>query len=252
MTTDEQRASERFVMREVGSGRLRFVNRFDGSTDLYAVIKNEPGAVSEAPLPIQHSVRDWRAEIQRDPLNLLAQPEQSQTLYRTLLTTSGNMPRFSEFLPASADVAAYVDLNGDDEAAQFEQNLTKFAARLVQGKSFSELDNRSYVERLVRNTHVGFESSETDNLVTLLDQGRSRGEVLLTIANDNRLIEKENDRSLLLLHYFAYLRRNPDDPPDRNLNGFDFWLQELAKHHDTGKIATAFQNSIEFHSNKER
>jgi hypothetical protein len=162
------------------------------------------------------------------------------------------MPRYSEFLPASEEVAAYVDLNGADEAEQFQQNLTKFAARLVQAKSFSELDNRGYVERLIRNTNIGFESWEADNLVRSLNNGRSRAQVLLIIANDDRLVEKEKDRSLLLLHYFAYLRRNPDDPPDYNLNAFNYWLQEMAKHHEIGKIATAFQDSIEFHSIKDR
>jgi hypothetical protein len=250
MTPEVHAASERFVLRQVMSGRLRFVNRFDGDADLYAVVKNEPGAVSEAPLPIQNSIRDWRAEIQRDSLNLLAQPEQGKMLYRILLTTSGSMPRYSDFLRASD---ANVDLNSDDEAAEFEQNINTFAARLTEEKSFSEMDNRSYVEHLVRNTHVGFESWEIDNLAKSLDQGNhSRAQLLLIIANDDRLAAKENDRSLLLLHYFAYLRRNPDDPPDRDLKGFNFWLQELEKHHDPRQIATAFQNSIEFHSTRER
>ena len=253
MTPEEDTASERFLMRQIVSGRLRFVNRFDGNADLYAVLKNEPAAVSEAPLPIQNSFRDWRAEIQRDPMNLLAQPEQSQTLYRVLLTISGSMPRYSEFLRASTEVAAAVDLNSDDEAEEFEQNLKRFAAQLAEEKSFSDLDNRSYVEHLMRNTHVGFESWEADNLVKSLDHGwRSRAELLLIIANDNRLVERENYKSLLLLHYFAYLNRSPDDPPDRNLNGFNFWLRELEKHHEIRQIATAFQNSGEFLSLRER
>ena len=244
---------ERFVMRQVLSGRLRFVNRFDGNADLYAVVKVEPGARSEAPLPIQNPLREWDAEIKRDPVNLLAEPEQCQTLYRILLTTSGSMPRYTEFLSASTQVAASVDLNSDDEAEEFDRNLKQFLAQLAQRKPFSDLDNRSYAEHLIRNTHIDFESWETDKLVKSLDQGRrSRSELLLVIANDDRLVEKENDRSLLLLHYFAYLRRNPDDPPDRNLIGFNFWLQDLGKNHDIGKIAAAFQSSAEFHSIKER
>jgi len=35
-----------------------------------------------------------------------------------------------------------------------------------------------------------------------------------------RLIAREKYRSLLLLHYFGYFRRNPDDPPDGDLRGF--------------------------------
>jgi hypothetical protein len=252
MTVEGLAASERFVIRQVKAERLRFVNRFDGNTDLFAVVRNEPGAQSEASLPIHDSFRDWGSEIRRDPLNLLAQADQSQTLYRIMLTASGSMPRYAEFMRASEEVGTYVNLNADEETEQFEQNLKEFAARLTQEKSFSELDHRGYVEHLIRNTHVGFESWETDNLVKLLDQGNSRAYVLLLIANDERVVEREKDRSLLLLHYFAYLRRNPDDPPDHNLNGFNFWLQDLGKSHNPTKIATAFQNSIEFHSIKER
>jgi hypothetical protein len=29
------------------------------------------------------------------------------------------------------------------------------------------------------------------------------------------------------MQYFGYLRRNPNDDPDSNLNGFNFWLNKL-------------------------
>jgi hypothetical protein len=204
-------------------------------------------------LPFKTTFRDWRAEIERDPVNLLAQPESSQALYRLLLTTSGTMPRLSEFMRDMDVVAAFVNLNSDDAPTDADQNLNEFAARVAQQETFQQLDNRSYVARLVRNTNVPFYDWEQDRLVEGLDTGRqSRVQVLLKIANDDRFIAMQNYRSLLLLHYFAYLRRNPNDPPDRNLTGFNFWLQELSEHHDVGKIATAFQNSIEFQAIKQR
>ena len=55
-----------------------------------------------------------------------------------------------------------------------------------------------------------------------------------------------------LLHYFAYLRRNPGDPPDGDLHGFNFWLKELAQHHDAGEISSAFKSSIEYRLIQER
>ena len=42
---------ETFLARAVLAGRLRFINRFDGRDDLYAVVKTEPQAKAEAPLP---------------------------------------------------------------------------------------------------------------------------------------------------------------------------------------------------------
>ena len=29
------------------------------------------------------------------------------------------------------------------------------------------------------------------------------------------------------MEYFGYLRRNPDDAPDNNRSGYDFWLAKL-------------------------
>ena len=29
------------------------------------------------------------------------------------------------------------------------------------------------------------------------------------------------------MQYFGYLRRNPDDAPDNNFSGYDFWLAKL-------------------------
>ena len=31
----------------------------------------------------------------------------------------------------------------------------------------------------------------------------------------------------VLMQYFGYLRRNPDDVPNGNLDGYNFWLNEL-------------------------
>lgn len=247
MTSEGRTAAERFVLRQVTSGRLLYVNRFDAEVDLYAVVKNEPGATSEAPLPFKGTFRDWRAEIQKNPVSLLAQPDQIQTLYRILLTTSGRIPRYAEFLRASEEVTAYVNLDADEEAEEFERNLREFVMQLAQVKQFQELDNRRYVALLTDNSQVPFESWEKDRLIQTLDNGQQTREgVLWKIANDDRLIAKENDRSLLLLHYFAYLRRNPDDPPDHDLRGFNFWLHTLSEHHDINSIAAAFSASGEY------
>ena len=72
------------------------------------------------------------------------------------------------------------------------------------------------------------------------------------MAADPRLEERGRNRALLLLHYFAFLRRNPDDPPDGDLEGFDFWLSNLERTNDLDKLALAFRDSIEYKAMKER
>jgi hypothetical protein len=35
------------------------------------------------------------------------------------------------------------------------------------------------------------------------------------------------NRSFGQMEYFGYLRRNPNDPPDSNYVGYDFWVSKL-------------------------
>jgi hypothetical protein len=32
------------------------------------------------------------------------------------------------------------------------------------------------------------------------------------------------------MQYFGYLRRNPDDAPDTDYTGYDYWLRKLEQH----------------------
>ena len=65
---------EVFLAGAVAAGRLRYVKRFDGHDDLYAVVKNEPDSKTEAALPFSPANRDWAGKIQDDPVSLLGQP----------------------------------------------------------------------------------------------------------------------------------------------------------------------------------
>ena len=244
---------ESFLARQIVSGRLRFINRFEGHDDLYAVVKNEPGAKPEAAPPFEISIYDWGEKIREDPVSILARPLESQILYRVLLAESGKVPQYAEFLPRLESLATGIKLGSDDETKQFEQNLKQVLNERRGENVFANVDDEKYVDRLISNAGISLDQTERTNLIQLLS-GRqdTRAGVLLKIANDPRLIEKENERSLLLLHYFGYLRRNPGDPPDRDLRGFNFWLQDLAVNHDTKKLPVAFANSPEYRRIRER
>jgi len=34
-------------------------------------------------------------------------------------------------------------------------------------------------------------------------------------------------KAFVLMQYFGYLRRNPNDPPDADFGGYNFWLGKL-------------------------
>jgi hypothetical protein len=244
---------EVFLARSVAAGRLRFINRFDGHDDLYAVVKNEPEAKSEAALPFGLSNRDWAGKIHDDPVSLLSQPlSWSQKLYRVHLTSFGAMPRYEEFMSDLERIGRGVVVGSDEQEQQFAMNFAEFledwTKREAFIKTFSKLDDMQYVNRLIENAGISLDPASRQALVSgLADAGETRASVLLKIVDDPRLIEKEQYRSLLALHYFGYLRRNPDDPPDGDLRGFNFWLQVLERQHDVSSLSLAFKVTGEYH-----
>jgi len=51
------------------------------------------------------------------------------------------------------------------------------------------------------------------------------------------------------MQYFGYLRRNPDDPPDGNVNGYNFWLGKLNQfggNYQAAEMVKAFIVSSEY------
>ena len=196
--------------------------------------------------------------IRQDPVNVLAiSPAKFQTLYRIYLISNAAMPRNVEFMRDAETIARGVFLESEDQDRIFDDNLRKFAERWTQSNSFvssfGQLSDLQFVDKLLANAGLRIDMSERATLIDdLANHRETRAGALLTIVNDQEFVEKENDRSLLLLYYFGYLRRNPDDPPDRDLRGFKFWLTELGKSHDAARISLAFQNSTEYHLIKER
>jgi hypothetical protein len=253
----ERRADyETFLARGLSSGRLRFVNRFDGGADLYAVTKTEPDAVTEAPLPFTPSATDWAGRVETDPVNILGSYVAcGQTLYRMHFAAFGTMPRYADFLPEVTALGRGVE-PGAEEAEQkqtLEANL-RAAAEAVNTRvdaANGRLEDAQYVARLLSNAGLGEDASLRETLTAALASNEeTRAGVLLRVAADTRFAEREQNRSLVLLHYFGYFRRDPGDPPDRDMTGFDFWLKDLERNRDPGKLPLAFKDSIEYNSRK--
>ena len=54
-----------------------------------------------------------------------------------------------------------------------------------------------------------------------------RASALLSVANSGSVFNRQYNPAFVLMQYVGYLRRNPDDAPDSDFNGFDFWLAKL-------------------------
>jgi hypothetical protein len=47
------------------------------------------------------------------------------------------------------------------------------------------------------------------------------------VADEAAFREAIFSESFVLMEYFGYLRRNPNDPPDTDFSGYNFWLNKL-------------------------
>ena len=56
-------------------------------------------------------------------------------------------------------------------------------------------------------------------------EGRARA--LLSVTASESVFNRQYNSAFVLMEYLGYLRRNPDDAPDANYAGFDFWLHKL-------------------------
>ena len=249
----ERRADyELFLASAVESSRLRFIRSFGDRDDLYAVVKTEPQAETEAPLPFAGAARDWGELIKEDPVNLLGQYRSwSQTVYRFYVAAYARMPRYSEFLSDMQAVSRGLRIDTPEEQAKLKDRMRQFAEGWVERAKFQALykdtGEEAYIDALARNAGVTLDTAEREAVIDKLKRGAmTRAEVILNIVNNKAFVENEDTRSLVLLHYFGYFHRNPDDPPDNNLNGFDFWIKEVEKSGEISRLARAFMASGEY------
>jgi len=240
-----------FVATQVSHGRLRFINRFDEANDLYAVTSTEPQTRSERALPEELNIRDWGSLLERNPLELLSKRAWSESVYRVHIASFGTLPRYADFMKDIKSVGNGVLPGFERQELEFKASLRHFTEDFTRRPQFTtayrDLTDAQFVDALLSNAGIQFDQSERDQLVSnLATKQATHASTLLEIVENPRFVEKEHIRSTVLLHYFAFLGRNPEDSPDHNLDGFNFWLTDLARFGSTEKIYSAFKQSIEF------
>jgi hypothetical protein len=144
-------------------------------------------------------------------------------LYRT---SYGRAPRFAEFMPDTAAVAFNVRVGDGDWPQQLAANKQAFLDAWMQRSdfraAFDGLSNAAYVDRLIGNTRVAFGDVEREALVSGLNSGSmTRSTVLQQISEDDRVVSAKRNEMFVMMEYFGYLRRDPDE------SGYRFWLNKL-------------------------
>jgi len=141
-----------------------------------------------------------------------------------------------------------------------EANKVAFFVGWVQRPEFvvrfpSNMSATQFVDALFANAGVTPTATERNNAITAFGSGNTAGRAAAVrqVAENPTLTNNEKNRAFVLTQYFGYLRRNPDDAPELNLNfdGFNFWLGKLNQFNGDfvgAEMVKAFITSSEYRS----
>ena len=141
--------------------------------------------------------------------------------------------------------------------AQLESNKQAFALVFVQRSNFQTQHAGQaadvYVNSLFSNTGVSPTPAEVTAAVNAFNSAgggdSGRAAALRSVAESNSVTTQLNDEAFVLMQYFGYLQRNPNDPPDSDYSGFNFWLGKLSQFNGdfiAAEMVKAFIDSTEY------
>ena len=167
--------------------------------------------------------------------------ETGYLVYRMRKTSFGNLPgmpvpvRLTEFLKDTQRIGQGVQVGVGNWQSQLEDNKQAYALDLVQSPEFvaaypDSMSGDQFITKLDTNAGGVLSPAEKVNLLGILvgvPGVPGRALVVRQVAEDSDLKNAEFNKAFVLMQYFGYMRRNPNDAPDTNFDGFNFWLDKL-------------------------
>lgn len=165
-------------------------------------------------------------------------------VYRTYKAAYGNISgapvpvRFSELLADMQQIGQNVIVGQTGWEAVLENNKQTYFAQFVQRARFIAAFNTSltpaqFVDKLFANAGVTPSTAERNQAIAEFGSAANsedvtaRARALRDVAENSTLGRQEFNRAFVLMQYFGYLRRNPNDAPDSDYAGYQYWLDKL-------------------------
>ena len=168
--------------------------------------------------------------------------------------------RFKEFLRDTQQIGLSVIVNQTGWETVLENNKQAFAADFVQRSRFTTafattLTPAQFIDVLFTNAGVTPSASDRQTAInefgsaTTTSDAAARGRALRDVAENSILNAQEFNRAFVLMQFFGYLRRNPNDPQDTDYTGYEFWLIKLNQFNGnfvSAEMVKAFITSTEY------
>jgi len=176
----------------------------------------------------------------------------------------GNLPgapipvRRENFMPDTRQIGNGVVVGNQGWEALLSSNKDAFAQAFVQRAAFttafpSSLTATQFVDQINSNLGGSLSSTDKANLVNILgatpNDNNKRAQVLRAVAENSSLDPRDFNKAFVAMQYFGYLRRNPNEGPDTNFDGYNFWLGKLNQFNGNfiqAELVKAFITSYEY------
>jgi hypothetical protein len=192
--------------------------------------------------------------------------ETGYLVYRFYKSAYGNLSgkpvpvRMQQFFPDTQEIARGIIVGQGNWRPQLESNKQAFALEFVQRAEFvarhpTTLSPVQFVDALFANAGVTPTATERQSAIDEFGVAsnttdiNARARALRRVAENTALQQQEFNKAFVLMEYFGYLRRNPDDPPDTDFTGYNFWLAKLNQFNGNfvaAEMVKAFISSPEY------
>ena len=168
--------------------------------------------------------------------------------------------RFNEFLQDTQRIGRGVIVLQPGWEQALENNKQAYAVEFVQTARFvsafpTSMTPAAFVDKLNQNAGMVLSAGERTTAINLFGNAAdttnvtARAQALRQVAEDQDLFNAEFNRAFVLTQYIGYLRRNPNDTPDSDYTGYDFWLSKLNQfngNYIAAEMVKAFISSDEY------
>ncbi len=195
--------------------------------------------------------RELASRVELDPYALLTDfPRTSLFVYSLCKVTYGRMPTRQEMIGAMKKLGRGVYIGAPGWETQLDLNRLALLKEWTEGEAFKRTydarSNAEFVDSISRNASKELTGEARDGLISRLQAGESRANLLRSFVEDKDLSRREYNTAFVLMHFFGYLGRDPGAAPDHDLSGFNFWVSNLDKTRDYRALSRAFLESSEY------
>jgi hypothetical protein len=187
----------------------------------------------------------------------------SYLVYKTYKAAFGDLPgkpvpvRREDLMPDTRTILTGIVVGTDPNwESKFNANIDAYEQSFVQRGDFqaafpSTMTAAQFVDKLFSNGQVTPTAGERNAAIAAFGSGNTAGRAaaLRSVAESGTLHRAELNKAFVLSQFFGYLKRNPDQLPDRNFDGYNFWLEKLNQFNGDyigAEMVKAFITSTEY------